>query len=140
VAHHWNQSLLLEVKESLPPEILQKAVSELILYHDTLRLRFKNNETEWKQEIVEGVSPTPFQFVDFSELAEHEIARVFEKAKQEAQSTLNLTKGPIFRMVYFWFGKNRTPRLLITIHHLAVDSVSWRVLLEDLNSLCEQLL
>jgi non-ribosomal peptide synthase protein (TIGR01720 family) len=52
------------------------------------------------------------------------------------QSSLNIEHGPIWRVGHF-----ETPdetRVLIAIHHLAVDGVSWRVLLEELQAAYEQ--
>ncbi|MFM0381690.1 condensation domain-containing protein, partial [Paraburkholderia strydomiana] len=52
------------------------------------------------------------------------------------QSSLNIEHGPIWRIGHF-----ETPdetRVLIAIHHLAVDGVSWRVLLEELQTAYEQ--
>ena len=51
-----------------------------------------------------------------------------------AQASLDLRRGPIARALYFACGAER-PRLLVTVHHFAVDGVSWRILLEDLETL-----
>lgn len=44
------------------------------------------------------------------------------------QAGLNLTEGPILQVSYFDLRPRRTGRLLIAIHHLVVDGVSWRIL------------
>src|SRR5207248_541364 len=57
----------------------------------------------------------------------------------ELQASLNLESGPLLRACFFRLGEQEPARLLIAIHHLAVDGVSWRVLLEDLQTALEQL-
>jgi non-ribosomal peptide synthase protein (TIGR01720 family) len=52
---------------------------------------------------------------------------------------LDLSTGPLLRAVYFDWGEGVEGRLLLVIHHLAVDGVSWRILLEDLQRGYEQL-
>src|SRR5205085_8719813 len=52
-------------------------------------------------------------------------------AAEGAQGSLDLREGPLLRVVYFECGEGERGRLLWVIHHLAVDEVSWRILLED---------
>jgi non-ribosomal peptide synthase protein (TIGR01720 family) len=56
-----------------------------------------------------------------------------------AQASLHLEAGPLWRVVCFDFGPDRPSRLLVAIHHLAVDGVSWRPLLEDLETAYQQI-
>lgn len=64
--------------------------------------------------------------------------RRIEKLSHQAQASLDLENGPIMKIVYFDLGYDRPGRLLIVIHHLAVDGVSWRVLIEDLQTAYRQ--
>src|SRR6185295_2235642 len=52
------------------------------------------------------------------------------------QASLELSAGPLLRVCYYELGVGA--RLLIVIHHLAVDGVSWRILLEDVARACAQ--
>ena len=61
-----------------------------------------------------------------------------ERQATEVQQSLNLSSGPLVRAVLFELGEGEQ-RLLLVIHHLAVDGVSWRILLEDLQRGYEQL-
>jgi hypothetical protein len=47
--HHWNQSVLLEVRQAIVPELLEQAVQKLLEHHDALRLRFVRQESGWQQ-------------------------------------------------------------------------------------------
>ena len=72
-------------------------------------------------------------------MPEEKQTSVMETAAAGLQASLNLSQGPLIRAALFNFGSRRPSRLLLAIHHLAVDEVSWRILLEDLQDICEQL-
>ena len=71
--------------------------------------------------------------ISLDEVPEADWHEVIQKEINVAQERLNLHDGPLMRMVYFDEGEE-TGRLFWTIHHLAVDGVSWRILLEDLQT------
>jgi non-ribosomal peptide synthase protein (TIGR01720 family) len=62
-----------------------------------------------------------------------------KEAIGKLQNSLNLVEGPLLRVALFDFGRKKPSRVFMTIHHIAVDGISWRVLVEDLQMLCEQL-
>ncbi|QXE24148.1 amino acid adenylation domain protein [Richelia sinica FACHB-800] len=57
----------------------------------------------------------------------------------QLQSSLNLVHGPLLQLAYFNLGNNQPGRLLWVIHHLAVDGVSWRILIEDFHTVYQLL-
>jgi amino acid adenylation domain-containing protein/non-ribosomal peptide synthase protein (TIGR01720 family) len=139
--HHWNQPLLLEVRGAITPALLEQAVQHLLEHHDALRLRFTATESGW-QQVNAGLDATesvPFSFIDLSGISAAEQATVLETTTSELQASLNLAEGLILRVALFDFGDNQPNRLLIVIHHLAVDGISWRILLEDLQQIYQQL-
>ncbi|GAE09516.1 long-chain-fatty-acid-CoA ligase [Paenibacillus sp. JCM 10914] len=131
--NHWNQSLLLSVREPLKEEALKAALHHLVNHHDALRLRFRQEKDGvWKQDHTE-IRDIPLWWEDFSSLPrEHQRAAV-ERQAEKAQSSLNVNHGLLLRVVYFDLGRGEA-RLLLVIHHLAVDGVSWQILLEDLQT------
>ncbi|MEH2178696.1 amino acid adenylation domain-containing protein [Nostoc sp.] len=147
VPHHWNQAILLQVQQVMPlatsltnaPVLLEKAVQHLLLHHDALRLRFVKAESGWQQINADAEEITPFIRLDLSALSEVDGKSVIETTVNQLQTSLNLLLGPLVRVAFFEFGKNKPSKLLIIIHHLAVDGVSWRILLEDLQTAYEQL-
>src|SRR6185369_15806795 len=60
-------------------------------------------------------------------------------AAARVQASLDLVAGPLLRFVVLRGGQELGDRLLIVIHHLAVDGVSWRILLEDFDLLYRKL-
>src|SRR6266436_4057799 len=58
-------------------------------------------------------------------------ACIYEHARA-AESRLLPAAGVLVQAVWFDAGAQRSGRLLLTIHHLAVDGVSWRILVPEL--------
>jgi NRPS condensation-like uncharacterized protein len=77
-----------------------------------------------------GDAPTIAR-LDFSGVASHERAARIEAAAASAQSKLDIDEGPLLAAAHFDCGA-APGRLLLAIHHLLVDGVSWRLLVEDL--------
>ena len=135
--HHWNQALLLEVARPVEPAVLERAVGELLRHHDALRLRFTRGEDGgWRQEVAALDGAVPFRRVVLADGTEAERAAEIERISGETQASLDLEAGPLLRAVHFDGGPDRPGRLLLVVHHLAVDGVSWRVLVEDLERAC----
>ena len=137
---HFNQAVLLQVDERLDAAVLQEAVAHLVDHHDALRLRFVQDEHGWHQTNAPASSEAVFQHLDYFNVSPADERGAIETVAREAQTSLNLSGGPLLRVIFIDFGQSRSSRLLFAIHHLAVDGVSWRILLEDLNSVYQQLL
>lgn len=133
--HRFNQAMLFELVE--PPEsgALRRAVERIEFHHDALRLRFQRVAAEgWSQTCAIPVGRAPFLHLDLGHVEDRRLPRVVETLSDALQGSLDLVRGPLWRVVLLVPPRGRPARLLILIHHLAVDGVSWRVLLEDLRS------
>jgi amino acid adenylation domain-containing protein/non-ribosomal peptide synthase protein (TIGR01720 family) len=131
--NHFNQSLLLEVAPGFRKDLLQASLRRLVEHHDALRLRFHRG-ADWTQEIAEREEHDLVDLVDLSDLAPLERRAALEKRAFAVQRSLDLASGPLLRAAWFDHGRDDPGRLLLVVHHLAVDGVSWRVLVEDLAS------
>src|SRR5262245_53050739 len=134
--HHFNQAVLLEANLEIDPELLGQAFSLLLIHHDALRSRFESGSAF--QTILDSEPHRVFSVIDLSNLRDQR--SVLLSAATRLQASLDLSTGPLLRAALFLRGSVLPGRLLIVVHHLAVDGVSWRVLLEDLQSLYLQLL
>ena len=139
-SHHFNQSVLLHLPKDIKPELLEKAVEKLLEHHDALRLRFRSQASEYKQINYDKENNVPFSVVDLSSTPRLSQPQALSKIATEFQASLNLSTGPIMQVVMFYLASERDARLLIIIHHLAVDGVSWRILLSDLETIYQQLI
>jgi len=137
--HYWNQSLLCITHQPLDPVDLRSAVAALLAHHDALRMRYTRRLTGWQQTYAGVSSEVPCQVFDLSSLPEPQQTVALEEHAAVLQRSLNLTAGPLIRLAYFDLGTTRPGRLLIVIHHLVIDGVSWRILLEDLQTVYRQL-
>ena len=135
-SHHYNQAFLFTVSEPLDERVLRLSLAALERHHDALRLRFRQSgepalPAQFFDESSESVA---FERVDLTSLPSEGLAQAIEHAAAKAQASLNYEEGPLWRVLFFDLGCSRPGRLLLVIHHLAVDGVSWRILIEDLES------
>ncbi|WP_139488457.1 non-ribosomal peptide synthetase [Brevibacillus dissolubilis] len=137
--NHWNQSVLLSVPPQIDTTAMEKAVQHVMAQHDALRLRFTQTEAGWTQELGGLTDNVPFIVEDLSEVAASEQSSRVEEIAAHVQTTLNITEGDLARFVYYNLGADQPGRFQIVVHHLAVDGVSWRILMEDVQNFYEQI-
>ncbi len=132
--HHWNQTVFFESREALDAEALEQALFALLEHHDTLRLRLSSGDRGVEQVFasLEGRAEGLLRRVNLADLSLEERERALGRAAAEVQTSLDLAQGPVIRAALFQSGDKAPDLLLVAIHHLAVDAVSWRVLLDDL--------
>jgi amino acid adenylation domain-containing protein/non-ribosomal peptide synthase protein (TIGR01720 family) len=157
--NHYAQAVVLETRPDAGPEQIRLALDALLSHHDALRTRWDEMDGELRARIaapeatdagewferrtVSSLGPAPREAASLLQGLDPSLPGAGENAVEiagaGAQASLDLSRGPIVRAVHF-----RVPgapgRLLLCIHHAAVDGVSWRILLEDLHTACEQLL
>jgi amino acid adenylation domain-containing protein/non-ribosomal peptide synthase protein (TIGR01720 family) len=128
---HWNMSLLLEPNERLELPLVESTVAHLLEHHDALRFRFVRENNGWRQFIADSEETRRcVRLVDLSGLTGAAQRAALESAAEAAQRDLDLSEGPVMQVVLFDLGA-AGQRLLWVVHHLVVDGVSWRILLED---------
>ncbi|MED1784025.1 edeine non-ribosomal peptide synthetase EdeP [Brevibacillus fortis] len=133
-ADHWNQSLLLESKEKITLEEFEASLSALVHHHDCLRLNYSAKDGKLfynERHLTSSVSVTR---IDLSSLPQDEQERKMLEAMRACAASFNLEESLLFTGCLFEFGPDKPQRLFLTAHHLVVDGVSWRILLEDLMS------
>uniref|UniRef100_UPI0035C78745 non-ribosomal peptide synthase/polyketide synthase n=1 Tax=Pseudomonas allii TaxID=2740531 RepID=UPI0035C78745 len=126
--HHWNQSVVLRPGERLEGATLSAALAALVAHHDALRLSFTLHPTGWQAHYraVESQDSLLWQ-------TSLDNIEALEALGLEAQRSLDLAGGPMLRAVLVEL-PDASQRVLLVIHHLVVDGVSWRILLEDLQT------
>ncbi len=138
--HYFNQSVMLYRQEGYDEQALRQALHQITTHHDALRMIFRSSEngyTAWNRGVDEG-EPYHLECFDYrnSDAIEGNLAKIIEAKCNEIQSGISLSEGPLMRLGLF-----RCPdgdHLLVAIHHLVVDGVSWRILFEDLATAYEQ--
>ncbi|AET61298.1 peptide synthetase 3 [Paenibacillus terrae HPL-003] len=138
--HYFNQSVMLYRQEGYDEQALRQALNQITSHHDALRMVFRSSEngyTAWNRGTEEG-EPYHLEIFDDrdSDINEGDLAKKIDAKCNEIQSGISLSEGPLMRLGLF-----RCPdgdHLLVVIHHLAVDGVSWRILFEDLATAYDQ--
>jgi amino acid adenylation domain-containing protein/non-ribosomal peptide synthase protein (TIGR01720 family) len=132
--NHWNMAVMLELPFALDAAIMRTVIERMLEHHDVLRMRFRKDESGWRQLHADEGGEHPFRTSDLASASEPEQRAAIEKIATELQASLDLSAGPLLRVCWFDLGAGKNGRLLIIIHHLVVDAVSWRLLLEDIQS------
>ncbi|SCX59800.1 non-ribosomal peptide synthetase [Variovorax sp. EL159] len=133
--HHWNQAVLLKNREPLQLPALRQALRAVVQQHDSLRLRFTlDGEGAWQQHYG---TVSDNEFAELLWVRNAGDAAQIEALCEEAQRSLDLAQGSLIRALVIELPEGES-RLLLAIHHLVVDGVSWRILLEDLQDAYRQ--
>ncbi|HYH78193.1 MAG TPA: amino acid adenylation domain-containing protein [Longimicrobium sp.] len=131
---HWNMSLLLEARRAVDPAHVEAALRAVAAHHDAFRLRFtRGADGGWMQAYAPGDPAIAFERADLSGIDPAPRGAEMERRCEAAQASLDLARGPLLRALWIDLGDGR-PRLLLAAHHLVMDGVSWRVLLDDLQA------
>jgi len=137
--HIFNMTLLSETKYFFDTEKLRIALFHVITHHEALRLCFQNSPLGWQTGIIKKTESVPFSVVDLSALESGEQSLAVENKSAQFQGTLDLSNGPLLRVVYFDLGTKQPHRLLLIVHHFALDAFSWSIFLNDLFTVYQQL-
>ncbi|AFC30794.1 fusaricidin synthetase [Paenibacillus mucilaginosus 3016] len=130
--HYFNQAVMLFREERFDEGTLRTVMEAIAAHHDALRLVLRRSGegayTAWNRGTREGL-PFHLECVDYTGWEGPGLQEAVTAKAEEIQSRMDLEHGPLVRL-----GLLRCPEgdhLLMAVHHLAVDGVSWRILLED---------
>lgn len=131
------QSVLVETPAGLGHGALVTALQTVLDRHDALRTRLPDPSpgAVWQPEVLppgEVVAGELLDVVDVRALPGAPAPRAVQEAVRRAMRSLDLPAGRTLRAVWWDAGPARPGRLLLAVHHLVVDGVSWQVLLPDL--------
>uniref|UniRef100_UPI00046FE480 non-ribosomal peptide synthetase n=1 Tax=Paenibacillus massiliensis TaxID=225917 RepID=UPI00046FE480 len=136
--HHFNHAVMLHQAEGFDLTALHKTMTRIVQHHDALRLVFGQTDDRY-QAMIRGIDEGELYALDIADLRnEADCHNVIEAKASEIQRSINLNTGPLLKLGLFHCSDG--DHLLIVIHHLAVDGISWRILLEDIASGYEQAL
>ncbi|MFZ1756567.1 MAG: MupA/Atu3671 family FMN-dependent luciferase-like monooxygenase [Caldilineaceae bacterium] len=136
----YNQHFLIQTFQSLNADIVSRIVAHLVNQHDALRLRFVQQEGVWKQFHASVEEVVPFFTHDLRNMDMEAQAAHFEVILNELHDQIHISNGPVFSVALFKLGNDQSDRLVITAHHLVIDGISWRVLLEEFAQAYTQLM
>lgn len=148
--NHWNQDIHLDATTPIDPADLAAALVALTDHHDALRLRFTPQPVpadsidspvptdirtrpvptdSWQQTHAAPGQPAPLQLLTAP--AGVDLETWIAPAVAAAHASLDITRGPLWRVLLVT-RQGAPARIVVIVHHLAVDGLSWRILVEDL--------
>lgn len=133
---HYNQALNISIIKELDASFLEKAIEILLNTHDSLNLQFVASEDNTYKQSYNSPS-LHFETVTLDEMEglENKIVEL----SNYYQKSLSLEKQELLRFIYIETPPSKAQnRLLVISHHLLIDGVSWRIILDDLSNIIEQ--
>ena len=131
---HFNQSIVLRSNSRVNKYALLSTIRVLCVYHDMLRAYWANGQICLKN----SCSPDLFHFEEHDLRMTHNYLESFNAICNHNQESIELTTGPLIHIVLFRM--TEFDAVFLVIHHLIIDGVSWRILVEDMNSTYSQVL
>jgi amino acid adenylation domain-containing protein/non-ribosomal peptide synthase protein (TIGR01720 family) len=133
---HFNQAILLSIDKKVTKENLEKTIDLIAKRHDSLRFRYTKEivqqEEEWKQFYGESANLYRTETIEEGK----DIGEAITAICVRYQESLDIEKGDLARFILI-----ETPysevynRFFMVSHHLAVDGVSWRFIIDDIETL-----
>ncbi|MBO0932990.1 non-ribosomal peptide synthetase [Fibrella aquatilis] len=129
---HYNQAGLLKLDKRIDQRMMAVVVQQLVAQHDALRLAYRVLPGGYEQVYTDAAGQLTVE--DRSEVEPQELKAAVTAICAHYQRSLALTDGPIYRFVWIKMPASESHnRLFMVVHHLAIDGVSWRVLLDDMD-------
>ncbi|CAM4488354.1 non-ribosomal peptide synthetase [Paenibacillus tarimensis] len=136
VRHHYNQSVMLHFREGIAADTVRSIFDKLTLHHDALRMVLTRAQTGCEGRLRlynKGPDHTSYKLIVRNLRHVADPAELVAKEAEMLQSSISLEEGPLVQLGLFQTAEG--DHLLVAVHHLAVDGVSWRILFEDILTL-----
>ncbi len=134
----FNQSNIFEISEWVNEGILSVIWNKITQHHDSWRLRFVFQNNTWRQEYAEpGQGNFSIHSYDLTLENQENLHQAILTHSGHIKKKNDLINGPLVNIGFFKCIDGN--RILVTIHHLMVDIVSWQIIREDFNTLLSQI-
>lgn len=130
--HHFNQAILYRL-EDWEEELAPTAFAVLAEHHDMLRAVYRDGQLE----ILDADQNCGYDYISYDFTGIEDVVKKIEQACTQIQAGIDLARGPLCRLASF--RSDAGVFLMICVHHLVVDGVSWRIILEDFDTALTQL-
>ncbi|WP_028888243.1 non-ribosomal peptide synthetase [Tenacibaculum ovolyticum] len=132
--NYYNQSVIISSQNRIDTNILEETLAVILRWHDALRTTYKIEDGSITQTTQGDIIPVSLKIYDLPTVTNID---GFKKEAIEVQSNISLENGPLMRAAIF--KTKEIDYILIAIHHLVIDVVSWRIFLEDFYNTLKQL-
>ncbi|KAL4874539.1 hypothetical protein BJY04DRAFT_224919 [Aspergillus karnatakaensis] len=127
--NHFNQSFVLKLGRDISQSEVRRALEIVVQTHSMLRARFEpvDGQGSWRQKITDDVAGSFFLLPREAAGGPEEMISRF----RAAETLFDLQQGPLLT------AQICSNHLLLAAHHLVIDLVSWRIVLQDLEDVLE---
>jgi amino acid adenylation domain-containing protein/non-ribosomal peptide synthase protein (TIGR01720 family) len=132
--NEYNQYVTLEFHRSLNIKDVTIAVNELIRHHDSLRINYNRANDKLFYNEAHQRDDIKVPCIQMGEKKDDLDNAIIEKASVN----FNIESSILFQVTMFEYSEDQTI-VLFTAHHLIVDGVSWRIIVEDFINILNQL-
>ncbi|KAH8701118.1 putative nonribosomal peptide synthase [Talaromyces proteolyticus] len=131
--NRFNQSMMMEVTKPLHKTQLRNAITRLVKMHPMLRARFsRDGNGIWKQRITSSIEDSYlFRTVEYFDPGD------VPREVEDVQGSLNIVNGPVIGVMLV-DDPSSNPQILICVHHLVIDVVSWGIIMQDLEDILQE--
>lgn len=132
----WNQSLLIKLKVDYPIETLNKAMDLIVKRHDSLRVKVtKNDFDEYLYNIANNQPQFIFEELKLTYSEKRDIALEIKTHTENLRRSMKILNNDDVLIKGIKLRSSKESFLFLTAHHLAVDGLSWRVLIDELEDI-----
>jgi non-ribosomal peptide synthase protein (TIGR01720 family) len=133
--NHFNTAMMFQLAKPLDISLLNETVRLLSDLHPNFRLRFKKEDGQWMQFIVDSLPETLVHVHNLQTVKKNRRKKAIEEIAEQAQKSFDIQQTPLFRLDYMDLGPKAHHRLLVVFHHLTFDGISWRTFIPDFVSI-----
>ncbi len=126
----WNMAVALDARGPLDPGAARGAARALLDHHDALRARFERGEGG-RRQVIDPPGVRDAEVTQLSAAAGESREEAVARCADLLNRRLDLEKGPVVRFGIVGIGAEPGSTLVLVAHHLVVDGVSLRLLIED---------
>ncbi|QUI21830.1 amino acid adenylation domain-containing protein [Vallitalea pronyensis] len=137
-SNHYVQSILLELKQDVDSKQVEMMFNKIVYHHDALRINVDATTKAlfYNHQYLE--QHHHLQVYDLVGLSTNEQRNYMIRVAEDLKMSFNIYKGILIKACMFKRGQH-SGRLLIMAHHLVIDGVSWRIIIDDMNRMMEQI-
>ena len=135
--NHYNQSVLLEIKQDFKVKTFQKIIKVLVDLHDSLKINYDPQTEELYYNNEHLTRPFNVEEYDLTSFPYQEQVIKMKLIGENLKASFHIENDIMIKACLFDLGQNGK-RLLLTAHHLVIDGLSWRIILDDIYSMLIQ--
>ena len=132
--NRWTMTALYQLPHDVDCRTVEDAVRDIWNAHSSLRATFSHSRDGWRQRIAERPEAVPFRRFDARAIPRDQTRIVAEQIAVEVSRMVNVEAGRLARFALVVPGAGDPPYLVMSIHHLVVDGISFEILERDLEA------